>query len=73
MGLKIKWAEIQFGKNTVRYTLGTDADDMGFVAPGGFAIQLADGRIKTYWHCPIQMEQEEVPDLVEVPKIVGAV
>ncbi len=70
--MEIKWAEITVGKTTKRYTVGVDADSMGFdPATGAFIVELKDGTgIDSWWNTPIRLHQEEVPDIV-VPEIAG--
>ena len=70
MSLRIKKAEITIGDKK-KVILAKDVVEMGFIGPGGFAVDGGDGKVTTYWHCPVVLTQEDVPD-VEVPKIVGA-
>ena len=66
MGFKINKAEIEFaGKK--RIYLADDVEDMGFVGTGAFMVAHGNGKLESYWFCPIRLDQEETPD-IEVPQ-----
>ena len=71
MGLKIKKAEIMVGDKK-KVFLANRVEEMGFVGAGAFAVDLGDGIVETYWFCPTVLTQEDVPDIIEAPRIVGA-
>ena len=71
MGLKIKKAEVIIGDKK-KVILAKDVVEMGFIGPGGFAVDYGDDLVMTYWACPIVLTQEDTPDIIEVPKIVEA-
>jgi len=72
MGLKIKKAEITIGDKK-RVILAKDVVEMGYVTQGLFAIDYGNHDVRTYNDgCAIELFQEDVPDIIEAPKIVEA-
>lgn len=71
MALRIKKAEVIIGDKH-KLILAKDVKEMGFVAPGAFAVDLGTGEVLTYWNCPVVLTQEDIPEIIEVPKIVEA-
>ena len=71
MGLKIKKAEVIIGDKK-KVILAKDVVEMGFVGPSAFAVDCGDGLVITYWGCSVVLTQEDVPDIIDVPKIVEA-